>query len=145
MTAGVLKLAIPLYVRIYIFGGLGVATVAPVLLLPVVLQEPNADPSVALLLLPWLLILGVYWWWILRIPHTIRVHDDGSLEFVAVLRTVTLQARRLASIAPVGFGNNLYRLKHDDGKLWLFLQFTGFYRLLGELKADNPNFDIKGC
>lgn len=145
MTPDVLKLAVPLYFKIYIFGILAFITGLPAILLPIILNDPKADPSMSVVLLPWLLVVGGWWWWILRMPHTIRVHDDGTIEFVALMRNVSVQARRLVSIAPAGFGNNLYVLKHDDGKLRFFLQFTGFYRLLAEIKAENPNFDIKGC
>lgn len=119
----------------------------PVLFL-LIFDNPNNRPP-GFLIIPWLLIWAWNWWAYLRIPYQIQVFDDGRIEFKSLIHTTVIWNTDLISIRPyggkLGWGNGFYVIKHRNGKIRIFQQFTGFFEFLSLLNSTNPNFKIMGC
>jgi hypothetical protein len=86
-------------------------------------------------------LFGWQWWWLLRLPQKIKTHEDGSLEFIAPIRHLTVKLEDLQWIRLNG--NGLHQIGFRGGKVRLPAQFNGFHELLMELKSLNPGFQIR--
>jgi hypothetical protein len=88
--------------------------------------------------------MGWNWHILLGVPYEIRFDTPDQLSFVALRGTTRLSAAQLHSIRPYRGGGGFYVLCHEDGKIRMFTQITGFHEVLTRIKAANPSFDVLG-
>jgi hypothetical protein len=138
------KLYLPIQYKILIFGVLFILTLVGLGLLA---ANIHFGPKIQTLPVPFILIfflvIGWNWHVVLTIPYEIRMDETSRIEFVSLARHIVVMSSAVQSIKPAG-GNSLYVLKHDQGKIRLFIQFTGFYEFLTMLKTVNPAVEIIG-
>jgi hypothetical protein len=111
--------------------------------LPFITTEPNAPPSF-IGFFP-LLVGGWSLFWILRFPHQIVLHpDDGTIEFRAVIRRVTMNAIEIESMKPANATFGFINVKGKK-KITILSQFDNFHEFVLKLKQLNPSIIIRGC
>jgi hypothetical protein len=88
--------------------------------------------------------LGCNWYVLLGIPYEIRFHEPDQLSFIALRGATTLSIAKLQSIRPHRRAGGFYVLRHQDGKIRLFAQITGFHEAITRIKSANPNFEVVG-
>jgi len=122
------------------FGFLGMTVLFFVL--PFTTTGPDAPPSF-IGLFP-LLVGGWNLFWILRFPHQIVLHTDGTIEFRAVIRKVSMDALEIESIKPANatFG---FIIVKGRRKVTILPQFDNFHEFILKLKQLNPSVIIRGC
>jgi hypothetical protein len=99
-----------------------------------------------LVILPAVAIMGWQWWVLLTLVHRILLHEDGSIEWVALARRVKTQPEDLREIGPDSTGSiGFFRVVHASGKIRFLNQITGFHEVLIHIKARNPTIVLKGC
>jgi hypothetical protein len=96
-------------------------------------------------LLIWLLLLAWIWYFYGRIPMAITWQDEGVLEFKSLLTTTRVPVKDIIAIKATPLTWGFIKLTHNRGSLRLICQMTGFYELLGRVKAQNPQVEIDGC
>ena len=104
-----------------------------------------ASDGPAILLLPVLAIAGWNSWFYATLAHRVLLHDDGSLEWVALGRRVRTRPEDLVSLRPYGTMLGVFTVKHAAGKLRLVNQMTGFHEIVVHIKNRNPAVHISGC
>jgi hypothetical protein len=94
---------------------------------------------------PLFLCAAMAWSWhlFLTMPYQIRFESSDRIQFTALARTTTLRAANLLSIKPSRRGG-FYVVRHEDGRIRLFVQFTGFHEVISRIKVANPNFEVVG-
>lgn len=132
-----LQIALP--IRVMPFIVLSILTFgAPVLILT------SGGPT--FLLVPLLAVAAWNWWVILTIAYRVVIHDDGSLEWVALARRVKVLPEKVREIGPDNSGGiGFFAVKHNDGKIRFINQITGFHEILIHIKIHNPMVTLKGC
>jgi hypothetical protein len=122
------------------FGGIGAA----IALSPSLFQGSKGAPPplVGVLLLA---ILGLYLGLILCLPYRITLAEDGTVEFISVLRRRTFRAEEIKSIKPAGSQFGFLLVRTDRGKIRLLAQFDGFHDFLTRLEALRPGVELRGC
>lgn len=80
-----------------------------------------------------------------RIPHTIHFRDDKVCEFLSSARKTEVAPADILSIRPWAGGVGFFTLRHRRGKLILLNQFDGFHELIGLIKRENANIELRGC
>jgi hypothetical protein len=132
--------------KIMIVVMLVVLVLVALLLLSGVLKDKRGEGP------PW--FMGVFflavvgfsgYYWVLRIPHRIRVADDGHIEFISLVRRKRLAARDIRSITPDAGQIGFLTIRTDQGKIRILNQFDGFHELLVWLKMINPSVELRGC
>jgi hypothetical protein len=83
--------------------------------------------------------------WVLSLPHKIMFHQDGTIEFISVLRRRSVLARDVVSIKPEGTAYGFLVVRTARSKIRLLAQFDGFHDFLTRLKAINPTVELRGC
>lgn len=121
------------------FTGVGVAFS----LAPSLLHDPKAPPPLVGVVL--LVFIVLYLGWILSLPHRITFAEDGTIEFISLLRRRTVRAEEIKSIKPVGSQLGFFMVRTDHSKIRILAQFDGFYDFLARLKAMHPGVELKGC
>jgi len=122
---------------------LGLLTVAPALILLSIPPDQGAPPW--LFLLPWLLVcVGLWYFFVLRIPFELTVRDDKSVEFRSLIKRTVVCAHEIRSIK-VGLDTRFAKVKHEGGSLRLANHIDGFYDFIWTLKSFNPSIEVKGC
>jgi hypothetical protein len=142
------KLYVQRVFKIFIFGMLGIFTLVGILILvgAVHMEDGQGSGPPPLFGLFWLGIVGIQWYyWVLSLPHTIRVSDDNQIEFTSIIRRQRATPREIRSIAPYNSQFGFLVIKTDHGKIRLLNQFDGFHEFLTWLKANNPAVELKGC
>jgi hypothetical protein len=103
----------------------------------------NAIPFVLLMLgvLAWLWFAGLAYY-----PYEIRLTADGVLAFRSVLRTIRVDAGDLVSIHPYVFdmGGATLVFETPSRKLHVLRRMDGLLDLITELRANNPNLELRG-
>jgi len=121
---------------------LGLFTVAPALLLLSI--RPDQGPP-WWLFSPWLLACALFWYfYVLRIPFELKIHDDKSVEFRSLVKRTVVYAHEIKSIK-VGLDTRFVKVKHEGGTLRLANHIDGFYDFVWTLKSFNPSIEVKGC
>jgi hypothetical protein len=92
-----------------------------------------------------LAILGGNAIWVLRLPHKIMFHQDGTIELISVLTRRSVLARDVVSIKPEGTTSGFMVVRTARSKFRLYAQFDGFHDFLTRLKAVNPTVELRGC
>ena len=126
---------------------LGLFTVAPVVAILVVLHSsiPRGQAPPAWAFVPWLLLcVGLWYFFVLRIPFEITVRDDKSVEFRSLIKRTVVYAHEIRSIK-VGLDTRFVKVKHEGGSLRLANHIDGFYDFIWTLKSFNPSIEVKGC
>ncbi len=95
-----------------------------------------------IILLP---IVGVIWYFYLRIPLEIATEDGNSFKFRSVITRTELSPYEIISIKGMFMSPGFIRLKHTGGTITLFTQMTGLHEFISTVKAVNPNVEISGC
>ncbi len=96
----VYKLYLPLLLRIMLifmlvfFAGISIFLT----IFPFVFKGQSAPPAGFGFF--WVAIVAWNTFWVLRIPHTIVLRDDASVEFISVTRQVKVHAMQVKSIKP---------------------------------------------
>ncbi len=142
MTPRTYDLYLPASFKFWIAFVVVFSVAIPVVLLGLV-GRPGGPPLFVPLAL--LAALALVWFHFLSLPHRIVVHDDGRIEFAAVVRTRTIAASDIVAVRPhrSQFGFLVFRLV--DGKVVVPNQFTGFHQLLSELAARHTGIQMLGC
>ena len=103
----------------------------------------NAPPLPVALLFVGVLVVNAVW--MLSIPHRMILHQDGTIEFISVLRQRVVRAAEIDSIKPEGTTYGFVILRAGRAKVRLLTQFDGFHDFLARLKAMNPGIELRGC
>jgi hypothetical protein len=90
-------------------------------------------------------MMGWPWWVILTLAYRIVVHDDGSVECVALARRVRIPPENVREIGPDSTGGGFFRILHTSGKVRFLNQITGFHEVIVHIKRRNPSVVLKGC
>ena len=89
----------------------------------------------------WILFCLWISWSALHVPKLIRWQADGSLLFVAPLRSTRLRPREIRSIAN---RKAFLHLRHENGRLRLNQGYRRLDELLARLREANPKIQLKG-
>jgi hypothetical protein len=92
-----------------------------------------------------LIVPAGIWYFILSIPHKIKVYETGEIEFVSVLRKKRVMPLEIQSIKPQGSQFGFLMVRTNHGKIKLANQFDGFHEFITNLKVANPSIEIRGC
>jgi hypothetical protein len=133
-------LDLPLPVRVMPFVVLVIFT----LLVPILLVSESGAPRFIVAI--WLGAVAWQWWVVLRIAYRVLIHDDGTLEWVALARRVKMRPEAVQSIAPDRSGSiGFFRLTYGEGKVRFINQVTGFHEIVQHIKSHNPGVVLRGC
>ncbi len=111
-------------------------------ILPFITTGPDAPPPF-IGLFP-LLVGGWNLFWILRFPHQIVFHGDGTIEFRSVIRKVRMNATEIESMKPANATFGFIVVKGKK-KVTILAQFDDFHQFVIQLKQFNPSVVIRGC
>jgi hypothetical protein len=74
------------------------------------------------------------------------IHDDGSIEWVALARRVKILPEEIREICPDRTGSiGFFVVKHAGGKIHFINQITGFHEILVHIKNRNSMVILNGC
>ena len=144
MEDKIYKLYLPLGTKVFLFGFLifflGIAVF--MFVLPFFTTEVNATPAFF-----GFFYIGVIGWnlfWVLRFPHEIVLHGDGTIDFKSVLRKVKMHATEIKTIKPANatFG---FLVVTGTYTVRLLAQFDNFHEFVAKLKEYNPTIITRGC
>jgi hypothetical protein len=110
---------------------------------PLLKPGPKAPPLPFGLI--WVVIAVVYLLYFLSLPHRITFAEDGTVEFISLLRRRTVRAEEIQSIKPAGSQFGFFMVRTGQGKIRLLAQFDGFHDFLTRLQARNPGVELRGC
>jgi hypothetical protein len=133
------ELCVARVVRVWLFVVVALITfVAPVVFL---------RSGAPLFVLVFLLGMAAWQWWLLlTLPYRIVVHDDGAIEWVALLRRIKMLPEEVREIRPLRGGHiGFFVAIHSGGKVRFINQITGFHEVLLHIKTRNPQVILKGC
>lgn len=133
------------YIKLMVFGVLGLFTVIGVLAALGPAIGFGDDTPQWLFGTFWLAVVGWLWYVILTIPHRITVQADDQIEFVSILRRKRLLPLEIKSIKPEASQFGFLVVKTNRGKVRLLNQFDGFHEFLTNLKTKNPSVELRGC
>jgi hypothetical protein len=133
------RLEIPPLVRFMPFVWLGFLTIG----LPVFVLTSHGP---IFILAPFFAFLAWTWWVLLTIAYRVVIHDDGSLEWIALIRRVKTLPEDVREIRPDRIGSiGFLVVKYAGGKIRFINQITGFHEVLVHIKNRNPLVILKGC
>lgn len=138
-------LYLPGYLKIIIFGTLGLFTVIGLLAALGPAIAFGDDGPQWLFGVFWLAILCWLWYVILSIPHRIVIFDDDQIEFVSRVRRKRFLPLEIKSIKPETSQFGFLAVQTNRGKVRLLNQFDGFHEFLTSLKDKNPSVELRGC
>ena len=128
----------------FLYALLGFLTLVGVLVAYARFVLPGA-PAMGYIDIAWFAVLALIWYFYLRIPVAITWREEGVLEFKSPIRTTAVPVTEIIAIKAVPLGWGFIRIKYHGGSLRLMNQITGLYELIGTVKAQNPQVEIKGC
>lgn len=132
-------LALPLLLRAMPFVALGMMTFVA----PVVILTSDGPTFLLVLLIP---VAAWNWWVVLTLVYRVIVHQDGTIEWVALARRVKTAPEDVRQIAPDRTGSiGFFAMKHAGGKVRFINQLTGFHEVLVHIKQRNPTVSLRGC
>ena len=67
------------------------------------------------------------------------------MEFVSVLRRLTVRADEIKSIKPEGTQLGFFMVRTERRKIRILGQFDGFHDFLAQLQARHPGVELRGC
>ncbi len=105
-------------------------------------QAPKAPWPIGLI---WLAVAVVYLFYILSLPHRITLSEDGTVEFISLLRRRSLRADEIQSIRPQGYKFGFFMVQTSQGNIRILAQFDGFHDFLTRLEALHPGVELRGC
>jgi hypothetical protein len=133
-------LEMPIVMRVLPFMALAAFTVG----FPIAIFQEDGPPR--LLVAPFLAILAWQWWVLLSLAHRIVIHEDGTVEWVALARRISTRPEAVQEISPDRSGSiGFFRMVHSGGKVRFLNQITGFHEVVAHIKAHNPTVILKGC
>jgi hypothetical protein len=133
------RLEMPLFGRVMPFFVLVFLTTIP----PIAMFK---DPHAMIILLPFLAILLWNWYVLLTMAYRIDIGLDGTLEWVALARTVKMAPEEIREISPDMAGSiGFFSAKTDAAKVRFINQITGFHEVVAHIKSRNPSVVLKGC
>jgi hypothetical protein len=106
---------------------------------------PNAKAPPLPFGLIWFAISAIYLIYFLRLPHRISLNEDGTVEFISILRQRTVRADEIKSIQPEGTQFGFFMVRTERGKIRILAQFDGFHDFLARLQARHPGVELRGC
>lgn len=132
-------LDMPLLMRLAPFVVLTLCTVAP----PAIILT-SGGPT--FLILPLLGVLGWNWWVVMTLAYRIVLHEDGTVEWVALGRSVRVRPEEIREIRPDRSGGiGFFTAIHTAGKVRFVNQITGFHDVIAHIKDRNPTVVLRGC
>lgn len=106
-------------------------------------HDPKAPP---LFLGPvYFALAGFICFYFLSLPYQITLNQDGTIEFISLLRRRTVQAHEIRSIQPASAHFGFLVVRTDQRKIRLLAQFDGFHDFLTRLQALHPGVELRGC
>jgi hypothetical protein len=81
---------------------------------------------------------------VLIFPHEIVLHNDGTIDFKSVIRTVQMHATEIVSVKPTN-GTVGFLIVKGKKNIRLIAQFDNFHEFVLKLKQYNPSVIIRGC
>ena len=113
--------------------------------IPVLAVIPQGPPLFLLLLL--VLSGGPFivwhWWLLLTLAYRIVVHDDGTVEWVALARRVRTLPEDIREIKPHSRG--VFHVFHRSGRVKFLNLITGVHEVIAHIRSRNPSVVLKGC
>jgi len=110
---------------------------------PVLIVSQGAPGFVAIL---WLGVVAWQWYVLLTLAYRIVLHEDGSMEWVALVRRVRMRPEDVREIGPDMAGQiGFFKVGYTGGKVRFINQITGFHEVLLHIKGRQPAVIIKGC
>jgi hypothetical protein len=132
------NLQFPFLLRMMYFVIPGVLTfVVPVLIL--------MSDGPTFVLVPLFAVVTLNWWVLLRIAYRVVIHDDGSIEWVALARRVKMFPEDVREISPHPGTIGFFSVKYVGGRVRFINQITGFHEVILHIKNRNPTVILKGC
>ena len=133
-------LELPVAMRVLPFLVLTVFTVV----FPAILATEQGIPR--LLAIPALAFFAWQWWIFLSLAYRVLIHEDGTTEWIALTRRVSVRPEAVQEIGPDRSGSiGFFRMVHSAGKVRFVNQITGFHELVAHIKSHNPSVVLKGC
>ncbi len=88
------------------------------------------------------LLVAIAWEWYrhLKAPVTIRMRDDGSLEFKSLVGRRMLTPQQIRRVRRVG---RYFSLEHEKGSINLYANMEDLQEFLDSLQALNPSLEVK--
>jgi hypothetical protein len=131
------ELCLPAFHKVGYFLGLALVTVA--------LMLASTVPGALVFLSPSFLMIAWVWWFLLTLHYRVVIHEDGALEWIAVVGSVRLRPEEIIRVGP-GFGSiAFFTVSHKAGKLRFLNQLTGFHEVVFHIKGRNPKAVFDGC
>ncbi len=93
----------------------------------------------------WLAVAVAYLFYFLSLPHRITLSEDGTVEFVGLLRRLSVRADEIQSIRPQGAKFGFFTVRTARGNIKILAQFDGFHDFLTRLEALHPGVELRGC
>ena len=129
---------------IFVYGLLGLVSFIGILAVFLGFGEEGLLPGQPFLI-AWLVLLGLVWFFYGRIPVAVTWRDDEVLEFKSLMGTIRVPVKDITAVRATPLTWGFIKIMYNGGSLRLICQMTGFYELLGRVKAHNPEVEITGC
>ena len=123
----------------------GLTLAVPIMFLWGLFHPESQQQVPPFLIVPWLAICGWNWLVLLRRPHRIELHEDGTIVFVPTLgESMSIHARDIVAIRSAFWGNGEPIVRHSTGRLRLLHSYRGFDDFLRRVTAFNPSINTAG-
>ena len=109
----------------------------------ILLFQVPATLLVIFLTVAFVVIVGWQWWFLLTLAYRVVVHDDGSVEWVALARRVRTLPEEIHAIRP--YNRGVFRVLHSNGEVRFPNLITGLHEIIVHIKGRNSNVLLKGC
>ena len=93
----------------------------------------------------WFAISAFYLWFFLKTPYRITLAEDGTVEFISILRRRRVRLDEIKSIKPAGSQLGILMVRTEGAKISILAQFDGFHDFLTRLRARHPGVELRGC
>jgi hypothetical protein len=133
-------LEMPILMRVLPFLILAAFTVG----FPIAVLQRDGPPRI--LAVPFLAIFAWQWWILLSLAYRIAIHEDGTIEWIALARRIKTRPEAIREIGPDRSGSvGFFRVVHSTGKVRFVNQITGFHEVVTYIKTHNSTVVLKGC
>ena len=86
------------------------------------------------------------WWIILSLVYRIVIHEDGTVEWIALARKVRMRPEDVREIRPDRSGHiGFLHVEWSGRKVRFVNQITGLHEVVAHIKAHNPTVLVRGC
>ena len=98
------------------------------------------------LIVPLVALVAWQWWMVLSLAYRIVIHEDGTVEWIALARKVRMRPEDVREIRPDRSGHiGFLRVEWSGRKVRFVNQITGLHEVVAHIKAHNPTVLVRGC